>query len=95
MRRTQCKYVPIELLDKIPDGLAVNCRWGTAYERAYVVEGVWYLVWEDRKMPTPDGVQVRRGLYDDSLSEYPKLEWPFKERHEDHVLNHVKNGYHS
>lgn len=63
IRSTQCQYLPLETLTKIPDGLAVNCRWGNAYDRAYVADGVWYLVWDDKTMPTPDGVQVRRGLY--------------------------------
>ena len=63
MRSTQCEYVPLSLIPPIPEGVPVNCKWGNTYERAYRTNNEWNLVWDDRPMPTPDGVQVRRGLY--------------------------------
>lgn len=65
MRNTQCKYYPLEVLEKIPDGLAICCRWDNRFDRAYLLNGKWFLVWNDRPMPKPDGVQVRRGIYED------------------------------
>lgn len=64
MRSTQCHYLSLETVGSIPEGLSVACRWGNQYDRAYTANGDWFLVFDDRKMPIPDGVQVRRGLYE-------------------------------
>lgn len=59
----RCEYIPLSALAPIPDGVCVGCRWGSSYDRAYFVQGKCFLAWDDRSMPEPDGIQVRKGLY--------------------------------
>lgn len=68
MRSTQCHYLPLSTVGTIPDGVAVNCKWENRYENAYTVEGEWFLVWQDKPMPPPEGIQVRRGLYETTVT---------------------------
>lgn len=64
MRSTQCRYLHPSVLGQIPNGLSICCKWGNRFENAYTVDGKWFLTWDDKPMDEPDGVQVRKGLYD-------------------------------
>jgi hypothetical protein len=61
---TQCKYQPIRSLGEIPDGVVLNCKWisngSSTYDKAYKLNGFWYLVWNDESMRHPDAIQCRR-----------------------------------
>ena len=61
---TQCKYQPIRLLEKIPDGVVVNCKWvecgESTYNKAYKLNGFWYLLWNDELVKWPSAIQCRR-----------------------------------
>lgn len=64
MRSTKCHYIPLDTVGlNVPDGLVVCAKWGNRVERAYCADGKWFTVWDDKPMPPPEGVQVRRGLY--------------------------------
>jgi hypothetical protein len=61
---TQCKYQPIRSLGEIPDGVVLNCKWisngSSTHDRAYKLNGFWYLVWNDEAMRHPNAIQCRR-----------------------------------
>ena len=61
---TQCKYQPIRSLGEIPDGVVLNCKWisngSSTHDKAYKLNGFWYLVWNDEAMRHPNAIQCRR-----------------------------------
>ena len=60
-----CEYIPLDSIDRIPDGVVVYCKFdGATYDRAYHVDGKWFLAWDDREMLAPIAIQIRKGLYD-------------------------------
>ena len=42
----------------------VNCKWvengSSTYDKAYKINGVWHLVWNDESVKHPDAIQCRR-----------------------------------
>lgn len=61
---TQCKYQPIRSIGEIPDGIVLNCKWVengcSTYDKAYKLNGFWYLVWNDEVVNYPNAIQCRR-----------------------------------
>lgn len=73
---TQCKYQPIRSLGEIPDGVVLNCKWilngSSTYDKAYKLNGFWYLVWNDEKMKYPNAIQCRRSAIEETNTQIIK-----------------------
>lgn len=63
LRKTPAVYVPLASVGGIPDGVVVECRWGsTVYDRAYKKKGQWFLLLGDEPRTEPSAVRVSRAF---------------------------------